>query len=227
MIVASALLCHAPIVIPLLAGTRAQEVKSHTASMRASARWLVEAVPETIVLLSPQAPRLAESFSVASGAEFSGSFQEFGHPELMLRFPNASTLAGALCAEIAEPELSILPISHSAVDYGSLVPLYFLWEAGWRGPICILGFPHLPTHDQCGRLGSKIAEVCQGVGQRTALVASADLTDPISFCTSLSASGPFTANLQWPFDKGGAVFDRYLIQYVSAGALNPGRARPA
>lgn len=205
MLVASALFCHAPIVIPSIAGHRANRVQKTTESMRRISNWLLESKPDRLVVLSPHAARLPDSFSISSGYEIAGSFADFGHPEIGLRFPIATTFCGALCAAPDTPAINVLPVSSNGLDHGAAVPLHFLREAGWNGPVAVVGFPHAPTHEQCRGFGEMIAEVAMGVGGRTAIVASGDMSH------SLTADAPCG------FHPMAQTFDDFIVDRLRAG----------
>lgn len=149
MLISCALFCHAPVVIPEIAGKHAGEISQTSDAMLRAAKWVVASKPVRIVVLSPHATRLSESFSVSSGAEIEGTFSEFGHPEIHLRFPNAGLLGGALCMPEAEVTIRVLPAPQTPLDHGSAVPLYFLQQAGWHGPVLVVGFPANPTPAEC------------------------------------------------------------------------------
>ena len=62
------------------------------------------------------------------------------------------------------------PSGGEELDHGAVVPLWFLWEAGWRGPTAILS---LPAEGNGGNtLGQHLAEL----PGRTAVIASGDMS---------------------------------------------------
>ncbi len=207
MLISCALFCHAPVVIPEVAGKRAGEVSQTSEAMLRAAEWVVASKPDRIIVLSPHATRLAESFSVSSGSEIEGTFSEFGHPEIHLRFPNSGLLGGALCMPEPEVAIRVLPAPQTQLDHGSAVPLYFLERAGWHGPVLVVGFPANPNPAECHSLGCWLAEVTRGVGGRTALCASGDMSH------SLSHAAPNG------FHPKAKAFDDFVVEKIAAGDL--------
>jgi len=207
MLISCALFCHAPVVIPEVAGKHADEVSQTSDAMLRAAEWVVASKPDRIVILSPHATRLSESFSVSSGSMIEGSFSEFGHPEIHLCFPNAGLLGGALCMPEPDASIRVLPAPQTQLDHGSAVPLYFLEQAGWRGQVLVVGFPVNPTPAECHSLGCWLAEVTRGVGGRTALCASGDMSH------SLSLDAPNG------FHPKAKAFDDFVVDKISSGDL--------
>jgi aromatic ring-opening dioxygenase LigB subunit len=90
------LMCHAPIVIPQIAGLRERECAGTTRAMRETARALVAHEPQLLVLISPHAPRREQSWGVTSERELRGSFARFGYPELDLDLHGSPLSAAAI-----------------------------------------------------------------------------------------------------------------------------------
>ena len=61
------LMCHAPIVIPVIGGDRAAECAATTAAMQAAAEAVVRCGAETAVVLSPHTPRHTQAFGYVGG----------------------------------------------------------------------------------------------------------------------------------------------------------------
>jgi AmmeMemoRadiSam system protein A len=62
-----------------------------------------------------------------------------------------------------------------SLDHGAMVPLWFLQEAGWRGPTVILGL-NWPGAGGLRGLGQAIAAAARGTGRKIAIVASGDMS---------------------------------------------------
>ncbi|MCB9677790.1 MAG: hypothetical protein H6737_21990 [Alphaproteobacteria bacterium] len=142
------LMCHAPIVIPAISGPRGQDCAQTTAAMRRTAEAVVGTRPSVVVVLSPHAPRDRRSWAIYGGGRVSGSFAPFGRPDVALGLPNA-----APAVREALRGVSLVEIPAQPLDHGALVPLWFLHEAGWRGPTAVLGVPWTNTDGpEIGRL---------------------------------------------------------------------------
>ena len=160
---AAVLMCHAPIVIPAIGRQRASLCVRTTAAMALAAAHVVKSAPSFVAVLSPHTPRHERRWMVVQGDVVGGSFGSFGHPELSVQLPNAaervvSALAGIPLAGVASGPL----------DHGALVPLWFLAQAGWRGPTAVLGVPWSNTDARA--IGEALART------DAAIVASGDMS---------------------------------------------------
>lgn len=161
MIPFAALMCHAPIVLPEVGGRDARECVRTTRAMREVAARAVAAHPDRIVLVSPHSPRRRREWSAWTG-QHRGDLSAFRAPQVRVDLPDAPEVAVALD----------LPAVHSTepLDHGAMVPLAFLWAAGWRGPTAILAQPW----EEPGALamGQRLA----ALPGRTVVIASGDMS---------------------------------------------------
>jgi AmmeMemoRadiSam system protein A len=138
--------------------------------MRELGQRIVRSRPDRVVLVSPHSPRHRSRFAAWSGVH-RGDLGDFGSPQLRIELPDAPEVAqtqelpligGATTSPRPRPDW---------LDHGAMVPLHFLWEAGWRGPTAILALPWARDPDS-EALGRAIADL----PGRTALVASGDMS---------------------------------------------------
>ena len=162
-VVFSGLMCHAPIVLPAVAGPEAPRCAATTRAMREVALRVVRSRPDRLVLVSPHSPRLPASFA-AWGGRHRGDLADFRVPQVRIDLPDAPEVAEAL-------GLPLLAERGDWLDHGAVVPLAFLWEAGWRGPTAILALPGRGARDAVA-LGRALA----GLPGRTAVIASGDMS---------------------------------------------------
>ncbi|HLP07842.1 MAG TPA: AmmeMemoRadiSam system protein A [Opitutaceae bacterium] len=168
------LLPHAPILVPAVAGSRQQACRATVAAMRETARRVVEARPETVVLVSPHAPREERSFGVTAG-NVAGSLAPFGARRASVQLPGDPELSGVLRSAAAERDLPSARLPATTLDHGSVVPLWFLAEAGWDGPTVIVALS-ADDNSRIGELGECVAIAAQRLGRRVAVVASGDMS---------------------------------------------------
>lgn len=159
-VVFSALMCHAPIVHPEVAGPRAEDCRRTTRAMREVAARVVASRPDRVVLVSPHSPRHPVRLAAWQG-QHRGDLGDFGAPEVAVDLPDAPEVARALGAP---------PIPSGPLDHGAVVPLGFLVQAGWRGPTAILALPMAEGAEEAA--GRMLAEL----PGRTAVVASGDMS---------------------------------------------------
>ncbi len=162
-------MCHAPIVIPAIAGDRASDCAASTAAMRQAAQVVVDAQPERVVVLSPHTPRSRthpDHWGLVRGDRLQGSFVRFRAPGLTIDLPNAHEALQHVLDGVPTADVP----SHALVqDHGALVPLWFLVEAGWSGPTAVLGVPWQNRHAQA--IGERLA-----AASGWAVVASGDMS---------------------------------------------------
>jgi AmmeMemoRadiSam system protein A len=169
------LMCHAPIVIPKIAGGRARECARTTAAMAATAARLLAHAPDVLVIISPHTPRDPLRFGIAHDEQLSGDFAKFGVPELALQLPGAPEAAAMLAQVAQESGLACSRVSGRRLDHGALVPLYFVREAGWNGPTLLLALPYPDTGTETA-MGRALAEAATRLGQRWCVLASGDMS---------------------------------------------------
>jgi AmmeMemoRadiSam system protein A len=157
----SALMCHAPIVVPAVGGARGELCARTTRAMREVAERAVASAPDRLVLVSPHTPRHLIAWGAWTGRH-RGDLAAFGAPEVAVELPDAPEVAAAVGAE---------PVQGTELDHGAMVPLAFLWEAGWRGPTALLGLPwdEAPDSEAVGRAVAALPG-------RTAVIASGDMS---------------------------------------------------
>lgn len=170
---------------------------------------------DAVLLLSPHHLRIRSQISVTSSAFVEGTLrgEEFEFNcrlpvarELSSRIARASRSAELHAAEVnyatADGDLSCLPL-----DWGSLIPLYFLTQGGTRPlPVSIVGPPRDLGLSPLIALGRAIREQCEGL--RVALVASADLGH------AHAEDGPYG------FHPAAAQYDALVQDAVTRGDLS-------
>jgi AmmeMemoRadiSam system protein B len=90
------------------------------------------------------------------------------------------------------------------LDHGALVPLYYLHEAGWRGPIVVIGFT-LQSNEKHLAFGHAIVNAGAAINRRLALVASGDLSH------RLIVDGPYE------FEPTAHLFDEQIVEAIADG----------
>jgi aromatic ring-opening dioxygenase LigB subunit len=170
------LMCHAPIVIPAIGGERSAECSSTTAAMREAARGVVESGAETAVVLSPHLPRHRQAFGVMASERLSGDYGSFGRPDIACALRGDAAAGAATLRAAQRMGLGIEPVEIRGLDHGSLVPLWFLLEAGFKGRVAIFGFPWLGSREANRAFGHSLREAMAGLERRWALVASGDMS---------------------------------------------------
>src|SRR5262245_41014267 len=153
---------HPPLLVPEVGGRRIQNVAASQTALREFARRLVLTAPDTIVVISPHSPFDARSFRVRGGPFVTGDFAEFDAPQVALSFENDLELLSALKKSASVLQVPFEELGQNwPLDHGAMVPLYYLQEAGWSGPVLVSGFTTLSRemHLAYGRAISEAARL--------------------------------------------------------------------
>lgn len=198
------LLPHAPVLVPAVAGRRLADCGATVAAMTEAARRLVVAAADAVVLVSPHAPRVAAAFGVTEGG-VEGTLARFGAAQAAVRLPGDTALSDELRDEARQRGLPTARLGGGDLDHGSVVPLWYLCEAGWRGPTVIVALAG--ADNACiDELGACVAVVAARLGRRVAVVSSGDMSH------RLQPGAPCG------YDPRAAVFDRAFMAQLRGGA---------
>ncbi len=201
------LLPHPPIIVPDVGKDRLADCRGTTDACSDFARRFVAAAPDRLFLVSPHSPRLRGAFGLWSGERLAGDLGKFGAPDANVDLPNDREVAEGLERTAAAQGVKTWPIPEQSLDHGSIIPLWFLQQAGWAGPTCIAS---LPWHDggDLQAFGHAVAAALEPLGGRSALVASGDMTHR---ALPGAPAG---------YDPKALEFDRQLTQLIREGRLD-------
>ncbi len=175
MITNATLMCHAPIVIPELAGARGQACAATTGAMRKAARALIADDPGLIVVVTPHGERKERSWGISHQPTLRGDLGRFGHRELSLRFEGSPQAAQTLSRQTQAVGLAHWELPDAGCDHGAFVPLYFVAQAGYRGQVLLVNLPW-PGSGTEERFGQLLADCFSTDSRRIAVLASGDMS---------------------------------------------------
>lgn len=197
---------HPPLIMPEVGRGEERRIQATVDACREAAAWVVRQAPDVVVVTSPHATLYADYFHISPGAAAAGDFASFGAPELCVRarYDEAFVRDLSRRAQAAGLPAGTLGERSPVLDHGTMIPLRFLQEAGYRGPIVRIGLSGQPlqAHYALGRL---IAQTAALLGRRLVFVASGDLSH------KLKASGPYG------FAAAGPEFDARMQACFRAG----------
>ncbi len=195
-------MCHAPIVIPAVGGARSAECADTTAAMTKAASALVAEPLDALVVISPHTPRRRTGWGVVTGDRLTGDMSRFGAPQARIDLPIATGAVSSTKRAAADQGLSLTGISLPSLDHGAYVPMHFVFEAGWRGPVLLLNLPWDGGHAEMGR-----ALRAASTGQRWGILASGDMSHKLIHGAPAG------------FDPRAAEFDRVFSDALRRGDL--------
>lgn len=196
---------HPPLLIPEVGGSRIAQVGCSQRALREFSKRLVSTNPDAIVVISPHSPLDARAFTARSTAELVGDFGDFYAPDVSLAFQNDLELLRAIKLAASDDGVELAEMGRKLpLDHGALVPLYYLREAGWSGPIVVFGFT-LQSNEKHLAFGRAIARASGELGRRVAVVASGDLSH------RLVVGGPYE------FEPTAHLFDELIVEAIADG----------
>jgi len=208
---------HGGEVIPVLSGKDSPLFSPTTKGMRILARQMREALPDTIVIASPHNLRLQKHIGVVISEFSSGKLTE-GKNQIKLRAKCDIELAKKIVEAAESMGLPIVaanfgalegPMSDLAMDWGTLVPLwFFLKGVGLKSRIAIVTPSRGIPLKQNFEFGKAVAEVSKGERKRVAFVASADQAH------AHRKNGPYG------FDPAAKEYDRRVIEAIQHQKLH-------
>lgn len=207
---------HGGEVVPALAGTKMALFAPTRKGMRGLARAMKRAEPDTIVLASPHNLRLHKHIGVVTSEYSSGRVVE-GRREIRLKARCDAAFAKQLAATAESRGLPVVaanygvsegPLSDLAMDWGTLIPLWFLLKGtGLKSKIVIVTPSREIPLGENVEFGKVIAKVAGGEEKRVAFVASADQAH------AHQKSGPYG------YDSRAAEYDRLVLDAIVTGKL--------
>ena len=203
---------HPPIILPEVGRGEEKKLAASDAAYRAAAAFAAELQPDTIVLSSPHSVMYADYFHISPGDGAQGDLGQFRAPKLRFRVDYdirfVQTLSGL--AEEAGLPAGTLGERGSALDHGTMIPLYYINQYYTDYRLVRIGLSGLPLADHF-RLGQLIGRAAEQLGRRVLFVGSGDLSH------KLLPEGPYGYAPEGPaYDErimdvmGRAAFDELL-----------------
>lgn len=201
---------HPPLLIEGVGDELKQEAAPTDQAYRRLAAGLIQANPTVVVLVTPHGPVFTDTYTIPGWDTLKGDFTPFGSP-VSMEWPAAKAYIERVWAITKKRRLPLTVISSRQLanhryslnlDHGTMVPLWYLQQAGWRGKVACVRIGGLPP-DQCYEIGKALSEA--GGAEKIAFIASGDL----SHC--LSEDGPS------PYNPAGAEFDQLIATALAAG----------
>jgi MEMO1 family protein len=194
---------HPPLLVPEVGKDRIQQVQSSVNALRDFAERMINTNPDTVVIISPHSPGDPYQFGAFSSRQLRGDFRHFGVKEVSLSFVNDNELLTTLELVTKEKQIPFSLFTGAyPLDHGVLVPMYYLYQAGWRGQVLGLSFTSLSVSKHI-EFGKACQEAALRLGRRVAFIASADLSH------YLSHHGPY------PFEPDAHLFDEEMCRAIA------------
>ncbi len=208
---------HGGELIPQLAGPGEGRFSKARKGMRIVAKSIVAAKPDTIVIASPHNLRLVEKIAIVVAENSTGTLRTSPKRVVTVKAKCNVELARELLKRATARGLPVVganygtfegPTSDMPMDWGTLVPLWFvLREKRLRTRIVIVAPSREIPLDQNVRFGTIIGRVLEKRRSRFVFVASADQAH------THSKSGPYG------FSRAGSRFDQLVLQAIEENEI--------
>lgn len=175
------LMPHPPLLIPDIGKEELEQVAKTKQAMEQLSREILQNQPELLVVISPHGPMFEDTVAIMGGDHLTGHLQSFSSSQ-QFTFPNEVHVAAQIVSRARRKKIPIHLIDQHIkdefsidmeLDYGATVPLYFLRQAGYTGPILHVtpGLVHTKTLYQAGKC---IQSVLNQINRRVVIIASGD-----------------------------------------------------
>ena len=199
---------HPPMIVPQVGRGSEKQIEDTRKAYEQAAAEIAALQPETIVIASPHTVMYADYFHLSPGEHVSGSFREFGAPQVRFEEEYDTELVKAIAFLAQERDFpaGTLGERDKRLDHGVMVPLYFIRQKYTDFRLVRLGLSGLPLteHYKMGRL---VRDAAEKTGRRVVFVASGDLSH------KLQTYGPYG------FAPEGPQYDRRIMDVCGRGAF--------
>lgn len=183
-IMVCALMPHPPMMIPEIGKDELDNMQDTIASVQRVARAIKEQNPQTIILVSPHGPVVEDSASISIHPRLKGDFGEFGMPDIVIGFETDDLLARHILRQTDRLGINLMELTDDAaknhrltlaLDYGALVPLYYVSKAGFRGQLIHISVGTL-SYEELYTFGKAVQIAVNMLGKRVSVIVSGDLS---------------------------------------------------
>lgn len=175
---------HPPIAVPEVGGDEALKISATQEAMLEIGRLIQESGAGTIVIISPHAAVFRDIVGINLSPQLEGDLDNFRARNVSYILKNDLALAreiisqttdlGLTSVELTAEEEDLYGIS-LRLDHGTVVPLYFLRQAGVDLPLVHVSMTVAPP-EKLYLFGLAVRKAAEALGRKVALLASADLS---------------------------------------------------
>ena len=202
---------HPPLIIPEVGRGEEAGIAATIAAYRKAAEFAVSLHPDTYIISSPHSIMYADYFHISPGRGAKGDFGRFRAPSVAISAVYDEKLRDEICrlADKGRFPAGDLGEKDPSLDHATLIPLYFLQQAGGSDRsftilrIGLSGLP-LPMHYE---LGQMVNEAAKALGRRIVWIASGDLSH------KLTDDGPYG------YSPDGPVYDSRIMKTMGAASF--------
>ena len=203
-IVAAFMVPHPPMIVPEVGRGSEKQIEKTIQAYEKVADEIAALKPETIIISSPHSIMYSDYFHISPGARASGSFADFGAPQVLFDVDYDQELVNRIAAraESSHFPAGTLGEKQAELDHGTMVPLWFILKKYKDFKLVRTGLSgyDLLKHYEYGML---IKDAVEEVNRKVVFVASGDLSH------KLQDYGPYG------FAEEGPVYDERIMDVCS------------
>ena len=183
-LVGCALLPHPPIMLSEVGGVESGRVSKSVDAAERAAQFLVQKNPSTLVIITPHGPAFQDAVGINVSPVLRGNLASFGAPEIAVSFETHNLLAQNIIKQCERLGVSLAVLDEQMaqqhrisllLDHGAVIPLHYLYKAGFRGQVVQLTVGFL-TYPEMYAFGKAVQGAIETTRQKVAVVASGDLS---------------------------------------------------
>ncbi len=207
---------HGSETIPELAGDKSEAFAQTRQGLEKLAEMLTKQKPETVIMATPHNLRLDDAIGIITSEFAEGSLHE-NNGEIKLRCRCDPALARQIYTDSRKQKLPVVAANYGssegesscmAMDWGTLIPLWFFSHGGRNCPNVVIVTPSRDvSFSQLIRFGKIVAKAAEKSEKRVAFVASADQAH------THRADGPYG------FHSSAVKFDTTITRAVQKNEL--------
>lgn len=168
---------HPPLILPNVGKGSEKCIEDIAKDYQKAADEIIEANPETVVIITPHAPSYYDYIQISDGKSAHGNMGQFNDYEDSFNIQYDTDFVKEL-SRLAEEEgipAGTLGRQDGTLDHATMVPLYFLkgLKPETKFVRVSIGGPDNLMHYKLGR---QIAKAANNLGKKISIVASADLS---------------------------------------------------
>lgn len=203
MLIFAAITPHPPILIPSVGKENLKKITKTKEAMEHLSEELYALQPDTIIIISPHGLVQSESFTVQISDKYYGDFQNFGDIESKFEFFPDINFINEIQSRAESKNLPIKLIDEPFIDYGTLVPLFYLTKNLPKVKIVPIAYSLLSYQDHY-EFGDYLKKAIGRSNDRIAIISSGDL----SHCLSEDAPAKYC--------PAGEQFDKKIIKILES-----------
>ena len=204
-ILAAFMVPHPPMIVPEVGRGSEKQIEKTIRAYEKVADQIAALKPDTIIISSPHSIMYSDYFHISPGSRASGSFADFGAPQVRFELDYDEELVEHLVDKAEEGGFpaGTLGEKRPELDHGTMVPLWFILKKYKNFKLVRTGLSgyDLLKHYEYGMM---IKDVVEELGRKVVYVASGDLSH------KLQEYGPYG------FAEEGPVYDKRIIEVCSA-----------